>query len=412
MPRKPKPKPTRGGKPGPHAKHGAGSVYQLRTGRWAGAARITLPDGTRTRVYVYAETEAEAADLLERRRMEMERGAPAALSVDATLGEYAIHWLDEIVALRSRSSTYDSYMRHLATLTATLGRTRLLDLTPAMLQSRYAALSKEGRSASYLHKMHTILKSALGQAVEWDLITRNPAARLTLPRLPKRAYTTLSPEQLRTVLTTAVARRHPLSTFWLLLATTGLRRGEALGLRWQDVDLDRGVLTVNGQLVRGQDKAMEWAETKTGKGRTVRLMVPVVDALRRHSGSQYADRLEADPPWPESPYVFLTARGEPWTDGAVNRAWGRMLGWAGVPSVRLHDLRHGVATLLMQDGVPAPVVAALLGHSSTRVTLDVYSHVSEGQGADAIRALESILLPVSGRLAGDLADIEAETQAC
>jgi integrase len=170
---------------------------------------------------------------------------------------------------------------------------------------------------------------------------------------------------------------------WTLLLTTGLRRGEALGLAWSDVDLDAGRITVRQTLAYVGTKAV-LTETKTASSRRLIALPPVtVVALRAHRARQAQDRLGVGSGWRDTGLVFTHVDGSALNPATVSRVFDRLVGEAGVPRITLHGTRHTWATLALLEGIPSKVVAEVLGHSSTRVTEDVYQHVTPGMQADA-----------------------------
>lgn len=387
-------KPRIGGVPGKHASPGSGSVYQDARGRWRGAAMVTAPDGTRRRVYVTGADEADARAELDRQRRLIDTGSAHSLTPQTTLRDYVARWLDTVIKPTQRTTTLYAQTYQLSQVCAVLGDVQLGKLAVADVQRAVAALERT-RNARTVRTYVDTLKRALDQAVAWHLIKANPVHGAVLPRVERRPYQTLTPEQLGTLLRTAAEEDDPLHAYWTLLATTGLRRSEGMGLRWQDVDLDRALLTVSGQLVRDHAGGMERTEPKTSAARrTVALMGMAVAALRDHRERQ---------PGSGDELVFRRANGEPWGDTEINRRFRALLAAAELPAVRLHDLRHTVATLLMERGTPAPVVSALMGHANTAITLSIYSHATQPMHAAAMRDLEGVFAARFGVVADAVA---------
>jgi integrase len=204
---------------------------------------------------------------------------------------------------------------------------------------------------------------------------RNPTEAVTVPRPTRRETHTLTDEEVGRLF--EASRGHRLHALWVLLATTGMRLGEARGLLWSDIDCGSGRLVVNRALQRQTGRGYVFVEPKTARSRrTVYLAAGTLSTLTDHRRRQVEDQLAAGPEWKNTGLVFTTPIGRP-VDGAWAIKWfHRALGAAGLPQIRIHDLRHTAATHLLRRGVHPKVVQELLGHSSISLTLDTYSHVA------------------------------------
>jgi integrase len=223
------------------------------------------------------------------------------------------------------------------------------------------------------------------------MATRNVALLVDAPRVSHRDVHVLSPDEaLRLV---DAARPDRLEALWVLALSTGLRRGELLGLTWSDIDLDRRQLRVTKALQRIPEKGLVLAETKTRRGRrSIVIPVGAVEALRRHRGRQAEERLLAGSQWEEKGFVFTSSRGTPLDgDNLISRPFRRVLQEAGLPPMRFHDLRHSCASLLLAQGVAPRVVMETLGHSRISVTLDTYTHVLPALQREAADAMDRAL---------------------
>jgi integrase len=262
----------------------------------------------------------------------------------------------------------------------------LQKLTPATLNALYGELKKRGRrnggplSLRTVRYVHTIIKKALGDAVDAGLLLRNPADRAKPPSAKAakaNAMRTWTPEQLARFL--RQVRGDRLFAAYLLAASTGLRRGELLGLRWRDLDLEAAQLAVEQTLIAPRHHQVEFSTPKTERGRRqVELDAATVDALREHRKRQLEERLAFGPAYQDDhDLVFREADGRlvhPRNFSDRFRAAAKRLG---LPRIRLHDLRHTHVTLLRKMGVPVEVVSKRVGHSSPSITSDIYSHVAE-----------------------------------
>jgi integrase len=258
-----------------------------------------------------------------------------------------------------------------------LGNVRLSKLTPAHLQGFYCSKLDSGLSPRTVQYIHVVLHRALKQALRWGLTVRNVAEAVDPPRVPKKEITPLSPGQARAFL--EAVRGDRLEALYVLAIHTGMRQGELFNLRWDDVDLDAGVLRVRG--------------TKTTRSRrTVTLSETALDALRSHLERQLGEIDKAGSLWRENGLVFATAIGTPLSrQNLTQRSFKPLLEKAGLPQIRFHDLRHTCATILLSRGVHAKFVQELLGHATIAITLDTYSHVLPGMGGGTAVAMDEAL---------------------
>jgi integrase len=293
------------------------------------------------------------------------------------LGEYlAGTWLPAMSAT-VRPSTLGSYARNLRVhvIPKPIASARLQQLQAPMLDALYADLlagttrrALSPRSVAYIH---TILHRALRDAVRWNLIARNPADRADPPRarpadrLRERAW---SADEVAAFLDATASSRY--SALWRLIAMTGMRRGEALGLRWEDVDMEQGRLSINRTLIqvgdyRAADRGMAWGTPKTARGRrSVAVDAETLAALRAHRARQHQERLRAGRDYADQGLVFCTRTGEPLHPKVVSNQFRRAVPRHGLPYLSVHGLRHSWATLALQAGVHPRIVQERLGHST------------------------------------------------
>jgi integrase len=270
-----------------------------------------------------------------------------------------------------------------------MGHLRLASLTPQAVQAAHAALLTKGLSRRSVEQTHTVLHRALRQAVLWGLMLRNPTEAVTVPRPIRREMHTLTEEEVGRLF--QASQGHRLHALWVLLATTGLRLGEGLGLLWSDIDFAHGRLVVNRALQRQPGVGYVFVEPKTARSRrTVYLAAGTVTALMEHRRRQVADKLAAGPDWNNTGLVFASPVGRP-VDGTWTTKWfHRALDQAALPRVRIHDLRHTAATHLLNRGVHPKVVQELLGHSTISLTLDTYSHVAPALHAEVANHMQAL----------------------
>lgn len=304
-------------------------------------------------------------------------------------GEYLRQWLSGKRALRA--TTLRSYESHLRLyLQPALGSVLLADLRPHHLDAMYVDLMAGGdreRSAATIRRIHATLRSALNTAAKRRLIPWNPALHVELPSALHTSTTVWTGRQVGQFLD--AHEGHRTYALWHLIALVGLRRGEALGLHWSDVDLATGMLCVRQQLVETKD-GLRLGPPKTASGeRAVPLDIVMVEVLREHQERQTSDRRNWGGGWVESGLVFARENGDHLRPDHVTHLFARLTAEAGLPRIRLHDLRHTSASLALAAGVPMKVVSERLGHSSTAITADLYTHVVPSvarEAADRIAA--------------------------
>ncbi len=368
---------------------GESSVYQRGDGRWEAAVHMGYLDGKRVRKFAIANTRAEAvakmAPLIKAR--DEHRPIP---DQRQKLGPFLRHWLDETAKPTLRHSTYSSYDDIVRLhLIPGLGRIALAKLAPADVQSFLNAKSRSGLSPRRVQYLHAVLRKALGTAEKWGLVSRNVAKLVDTPRVPRHEIRPLTPEQARQLLDASADDRY-LALYVTALAT-GLRQGELLALRWEDIDLETRVLSVRHTLAR-VDSKLVLLEPKTDRSRrTVALPEVVMTALRAHRTRQRMDHLAAGPRWQETGYVFTTTIGTPIEAAVVTRAFQRALVRAGLPRCRFHDLRHAAATFLLGQGFTLEDVKNLLGHSSIVLTSNTYGHVLERRQQQVAMGMDAVL---------------------
>lgn len=372
--------------------NGEGSIYpHKRNGKkigYRGAYYVYTAAGPKRR-YVTGKTRDDVREKLTKAMANRDGG----LVFDAgalTVGDYLERWLKDVEGT-VRRSTFERYEYaihpHIA---PALGRLKLKDLTPAHLRSFYRDRLDSGRAPATVHKLHVVLHKSLKAAVADGLIPRNAASGLKLPRITREEIDPLTEEQARLLLETVRGDR--LEALYVLALHTGMRQGELLALKWDDVDLERGVLRVRRTLTHA-NKAFVLGEPKTKNSRrTIRLTSGAVSALRAHLSRQLREIEEMGSLYQPGGLIFATETGTLINPSNLrNRSFKPLLKRAGLPPCRFHDLRHTCATLLLGRDVNAKVVSEMLGHSSISITLDIYSHLLPDMQEKAAQALEEAL---------------------
>ena len=291
---------------------------------------------------------------------------------------------------RVRPLTYAGYKVNVEKhLVPTLGKIRLDQLTPLHVQEMINNRLRAGLSPKTVAYVHQVLRTALSTAVRWDIVSRNVAKLVDRPRIDRKPVNPLTPDEARRFL--AAIRGHRLEALFSVALGMGLRQGEALGLRWDDIDLTAGTLRVRHQLQR-VDGRLVLVPPKTTKSRRTLVLPPLIlDALREHEKRQVAEKIWAGSRWAETGLVFANRTGRPTQARRVIEQFHSALEDAGIRRIRFHDLRHSCATLLLVQGVSPPVVMEVLGHSEIALTMNAYSHVVPELQYEAAQRMQAIL---------------------
>ena len=373
--------------------NGEGSIRKRKGGRWEGRYTAGHDPETGKAIYknVLGRTQAEVKEKLKAAIKETQ-SLDFTKAGKYTVGEWMEVWFEDYAKIKVRPSSHQTYRGYIDNhINPNIGDIPLEKLTSLDLQKLYKKLLTKGRvdrleakeqpkglSAKTVRNIHQILSSALKLAQEQRIILTNPAEGCALLKVEHREMKTLPVEQLQSFL--REAKESGVFELYYLELATGLRRGELLGLKWEDIDLERGDLRVRRQISRINGEVVE-APLKTKNAyRTLPLAEDTVSVLkeqRKKVGS--------------NPWVFPSPNGGPISPDSVLHMLHRVLKRAGLPKVRFHDLRHTFATLALQNGVDVKTVSGMLGHFSAGFTLDTYPHVTSAAQRQAAQMMGNVL---------------------
>jgi integrase len=353
---------------------------------WTVVVNVIDGDGHRKQVWRAVPAGDDPETVLTTLLREHDQGHLVAETRPQTVREYFDGTWVPHMRTRIRESTLTRYLTLIdADITPVIGEVRVARLRPSDVQRVVDRMVERGLSARTVVQGYRVLSSALAQAVRWELIPTNPAKAVRPPRIERAELTVPEPEQVRAIMKASEGTWLHLPV--VLAASTGMRRGEVLALRWRDVDLDAGLIRVTGSLQRigGKQKVVE---PKTSRGRrTVAIPPGVVEQMRAHRKEQTERRLLLGKSWTDLDLVIEQGDGTPRDPDTITHRFQDFCDAAGVSGVRFHDLRHSYATGLLRANIHPKVVSEALGHSSTAFTMDTYSHVlptMQDQAAEAI----------------------------
>lgn len=370
------------------AVNGSGSVFQRADGRWCAALYVDEADGRRVRRRFYGPTRADVEEKLVELRGKVQSGVPIPPS-RLTVGHYLKEWLDQVVAKRVRPNTLAAYRYNVDTyLLPGLGAKKLGRLSAREVRLYLGALEARGVGVRTVRYVHATLRAALEDATREELLEKNVAKLVRPPSVPPAERHPLTVDELKKLFVANNDDR--LRALIVVIALLGLRRSEALGLRWGDVDLDGGWLAIRHGLHR-VDGGLRLMETKTNRSRrTIPLPTMVVREMESHRERQEEERRRLAEKWPDLGFVFTTPIGTPLDPDNCSKVVKKAVRRAGLRDVRMHDFRHGVVSNLLALGVPPRTVMEIAGHSGLEMTMNVYAHVTLDDKREALRRLDEL----------------------
>ncbi|MET9222819.1 site-specific integrase [Streptomyces sp. NPDC003300] len=365
--------------------NGEGTIYRRKDGRYEGAVYVQTSSGTRKRVRLYGVTRAEVHGKLTEAKAKNQQGILVA-DKKWLLGDYLDYWLAEVVKPNRRGTTYDLYESNVRLyLKPHLGHLSFSRLSVAVLQRFLNQHSTEGHSVRKVQTLRDILSSALTRAMREELITRNVARLVEVRPFQRAEIQPWTPSEVSRFL--EVAKGHKWYPAFLLIALYGLRRGEAIGLRWGDIDLVRRELHIRQQVFRAGGEVQQGpVKTQAGR-RDLPLVTVVAEALALHREEQ-SSISDAD-------LIFTSSSGRPIEPYNFTRAFQFICARHKLRRIKLHHVRHTAATVLKNLGVPARDAQLILGHSHVSITQQIYQHDTMDSRRDALKSMEGAYFPAA-----------------
>ena len=372
--------------------NGEGSIRKRKDGRWEGRYTAGHDPATGKQIFksVLGKTQAEVKEKLKKALVEAGQ-IDFTKSGKYTVGTWMDEWFENVAKIKVRPSSHQTYRGYIDNhIKPNIGNIPLEKLTTMDLQKLYRTLLTKGRvdrieaenqprglSAKTVRNINQVISSALDLAVAQKIIPSNPTDACELPKVEHREMQTIPEEQLQAFL--AEARATGVYEMYYIELATGLRRGELLGLKWQDIDWKNGIIKVRRQIARMDGQIVEAPLKTKNSYRTVTISPQSIEVLKQQRAKTHDQ------------YVFPSPNGGPISPDSVNNMLKRVLARAGIPKVRFHDLRHTFATIALQNGVDIKTVSGMLGHFSAGFTLDTYAHVTTAAQKEAAQTMGNVL---------------------
>ncbi len=375
-----------------HRSNGEGNIRKRKDGRWEGryTAGINPENGKQIFKNVLGKIQAEVKEKLKKALADSQR-LDLAKQGKYTVGTWMDAWFENVAKIKVRPSSHQTYRGYIDNhIKPNIGNIPLEKLTTMELQKLYRKLLTNGRverieaekqpkglSAKTVRNINQVISTAMDLAVAQKIIPENPTNACSLPRVEHKEMQTIPVEQLQVFL--EEAKRSGVYEIYYIELSTGLRRGELLGLKWEDIDMQQGIIRVRRQVSRIDGKIVEAPLKTKNSYRAVTISPQAVEVLKTQKEKTNDE------------YVFPSPNGGPISPDSVNNMLHRVLDRAGIPKVCFHDLRHTFATLALQNGVDIKTVSGMLGHFSAGFTLDTYAHVTTAAQKEAAQTMGNLL---------------------
>jgi integrase len=365
-----------------------GSIYRRRSGLWC--AQISLNGHRLTK---YGRTQQECRNWIKEQNAKIDMGMTYE-NTTVTLEEYLRVWLDgKDISRRSNTVTqYRIITEH--HIIPNIGKNKLQEIRSIHLHQLYTELKEKGLGARTRQVVHAILHNAFKNAIREGILSRNPAEAVERPKVEQKEIHVLTEEQARQLLLTAAGDRN--EALYYLALMTGMREGEILGLKWSDVDWNRGVINVQRQLQRVSHNGLNFVPLKTRSGkRQIKLGQGMLDRLSAHREKQNIERNAKGDRWHDYDLIFPSSLGTPLDCRRILRVFKDLLTKAGLPNIRFHDLRHTSLSLLMDLGISVTTIQQRADHSKASVTTDIYGHSMARSQDLAAMQIEELITPIA-----------------
>jgi integrase len=364
-----------------------GCIYQRKDGRWC--AQISLSGRRLTK---YGKSQKECREWIKQMLSKIDGG----LTFDGTqitLAHYTELWLRG-KELSTRSNTVNNYRRYSQNyILPALGKMRLQNILPAHIRQLYLRMRDEGKGARTIELVHVTLHCIFAQAVKEGILGRNPLDAVDRPKTETAQYQIFTEEQARQFMITSEGSIY--ETLFYLALTTGMRKGELLGLMWSDIDWNKSTLLVQRQLLQASSSKAVLVPPKTKSGhRAIKLGPGTLSKLASHQKMQGILKAAAGEKWKENELIFTSGIGTPLGQSRVSKELNRLLDKAGLPHIRFHDLRHTSLSFLLEMGMPVNTVQMRAGHSKASVTTDIYGHAMVRSQEEASHLIEDLVTPI------------------
>ena len=367
--------------------HGEGSIHRRSSGSWR--AQISSSGKRFGKTF---KKKAEAQDWLRQMQNQLEMGLDIK-GGKLTLAQYLPQWLEKKKTSLRPSTAYQYNQIIRDHILPHIGKIRLEDLRLSKIERLYSDLLGSGVSVRTVRLVHAVLHVALVKAINYGHIARNPAHGASLPRLSHSEMNVLDADQVTQFLI-AVQGSCDEALYYLAIHT-GMRQGELFGLKWTDLQWDKGELRIQRQVKRVPRKGWTFADPKTKKGRrTIKLGDEILKLLSAHKKRQDAHKVIVGELWMENGLIFPASMGTPLHQSNLRKEFLKVLERAKLPKIRFHDLRHTAASLMLNNGVPPIVVSNRLGHSKPSITMDVYGHLYQETQTDAAKIMDDLVTPI------------------
>lgn len=364
-----------------------GSLYKYRD-KWR--AQITLNG---KRLGFSADTQRECQEWIRLTQTQIDHGLTFD-NADMRLEEFLANWLVVVSSSRSRGTTKLYRWTIEKQIIQFIGKIKLKDLRPDQIQSFYDRLKDEGRSPHAIHVVHKVLRVALNHAVKLGTLGLNPCKGVTSPKPQQAEMKFYDQEQVKEFLTTAETYGDRFYPLYYLAIHTGMRQGELLGLKWEDIDWERRSLKVKRQVRHFKHGEYKFSKPKSKSGsRTIILGLKVVSVLQAHQINQNRLITDVGEDWVDLDLVFASNMGTPVTASNLRRSFRKIINLSGLPKIRFHDLRHTAASLMLNNGIPILVASRRLGHSKPSMTMDVYGHIIPNKEEEAADLMDNLISP-------------------